>query len=75
MDVLVALNVIIIIVCYVVGVLFLVFFLRLFADHVMIAKLVLVHVLYVMQNVIQIIKYCFYIFLIASFDHLSNTYK
>ena len=74
LDVLVALNVIIVIALIVLHVMLLVrFFLIVF--HAMIVKLVQVHVLYVMQNVIQIIKYYFYIFLIVSFDHLSNTYK
>ena len=74
LDVLVALNATIIIAFTVLDVLIIVFFF-LVVIHAMIVKLVQVHVLYVMQNVIQIIKYCFYIFLIASFDHLSNTYK
>ena len=36
----------------------------------MIVKLVQVHVLYVIQNVTQIIKYYFYTFLIANFEYL-----
>ena len=57
LDVLVALNVIIIIAIVVLDVMLLVCFFFL-ADHVIIAKLVQVHVLYVMQNVIQIINCC-----------------
>ena len=61
LDVLVVLNAIIIIALPVLYALIIVFFL-LYVHHVIIAKLVQVHVLYVMQNVIQIINpnYCLY---------------
>ena len=56
LDVLVALNAIIIIALGVLDALIIVFFL-LYAHHVIIAKLVQVHVLYVTHNVIQIISH------------------
>ena len=71
LDVLVALNAIIVIAVPVLYALIIVFFL-LFVHHVIIAKLAQVHVLYVMQNVTQIIKYYFYTFLIANFEYLFN---
>ena len=61
LDVLVALNAIIVIAVPVLYALIIVFFL-LFVHHVIIAKLVQVHVLYVMQNVIQIINPNYYLY-------------
>ena len=57
LDVLVALVATIIIAIFVLDVLIIVFFL-LVVSHAMIVKLVQVHVLYVMQDVIQIINCC-----------------